>query len=67
MYKVGVDIQPGTYSLVATDSISAYYAVYNTPGPPDSIVQNDNFDSNAYITVSDGQYLEIDRCTATLS
>jgi hypothetical protein len=67
MYKVGVDIESGTYSLTATNSIGGYCAVYDTPGSLSDMTQNDNFEGNAYITVDDGQYLEIDRCTATLS
>jgi hypothetical protein len=62
-YKVGIDIPAGEYCIYCTSSISGYYSV-NADSKGDSIIGNDNFDYNAFVTVSDGQYLELSRATA---
>jgi hypothetical protein len=60
MFKVGTHIKAGEYKLECTNGISAYYEVSsNSSHNIDSIIANDNFDNNAYITVKDGQYLTI--------
>ncbi len=60
MFKVGTHIKAGEYKLECTNGISAYYEVSsNSSHNIDSIITNDNFDNNAYITVKDGQYLTI--------
>lgn len=60
MFKVGKHIKAGEYKLECTNGISAYYEVSsNSSHNIDSIITNDNFDNNAYITVKDGQYLTI--------
>ena len=60
MFRVGIDIEPGEYKLVA-DEGSGYYCIY-----PDSrhskIVTNDMFEGQAYINVVAGQYLKLNRC-----
>jgi uncharacterized Zn finger protein (UPF0148 family) len=62
MYKVGKDIQPGEFIIFADTSLTAYYQVSSdSSGSLESIVSNDNFAGNAYITVIDGQYLEFTR------
>ena len=63
MYKVGKDIPAGEYKLVATEAENdGYYAVLSSSyNYGDNIVANDNFSNNAYITVQDGQYLQISR------
>ena len=70
MYKVGYHIKAGEYTLSRSSSTSAYYAILNGPvgsdrnSMVDNIVDNDNFSgSRAYVTVEDGQYLEVTRCT----
>lgn len=65
MYRVGVDIVAGEYKLTSTDG-SGYYAIYNSSIAPLDIVDNNLFSTNSYVTVSDGQYIKISGCTATL-
>lgn len=62
IYKVGLDIQPGEYNITA-QSGSGYYAILGTvdANDPFNIINNDNFEGNSFVTVSEGQYLEISR------
>lgn len=61
MYKVGVDIQPGEFLIVSTET-SGYFAVLkNSSGSFDSIISNDNFSYRTYVTLLDGQYFEVKR------
>ena len=63
MYKVGKHIEAKEYKLCSTSS-SGYYAVYDGPlGKDENIVTNDNFSGCTYITVRDGQYLQLSRAT----
>lgn len=61
MFKVGYHIPAGEYKLQSNSDVDAYYAVYNSSDSKD-IVTNDLFKGQTYITVKDGQYLDIDRC-----
>lgn len=65
MYRVGIDIPAGEYRL--TPSGSGYYSIYGNSIAPFNIISNDNFDGNTYVTVRDGQYLLIKRCSANPS
>ena len=66
-WRIGIDIPAGTYSLELLGGEShGYYAVYDSSEPGASIVQNNNFESNDYVTVVDGQYLELRNCLANL-
>ena len=59
MYKVGTDIPAGEYMILANNNALSYYQVSkDSSGSLESIVSNDNFRGNRYITVSDGQYIE---------
>lgn len=63
MYKVGSDIPAGEYRLIATST--GYLQVSSdSSGNMGSIVTNDNFDTNAIVTVADGQYLKFERAQA---
>lgn len=63
-YKIGTDIGAGEYVLFCNNKYGAYYEINSdSSGRLDSIIANDNFDYNAIITVSDGQYLKLSRCT----
>ena len=63
-YRVGIDMPEGEYKFTATDGkYSGYYCAY-TDITYDDIVDNDNFKDVAYYTVKNGQYLELNRCTA---
>ena len=61
MYKVGKDIEPGEYKIIADDS-NCYIEIskdsFHILG---SIVANDNISLNetTYVTVFDGQYLKV--------
>ena len=62
MYKVGVDIDAGEYKV--TPDGNGYYEVdSSSAGTLDAIVANENFSSDVYVTVSDGQYLKLSGAT----
>lgn len=63
MFRAGIDLPAGEYKLQSTDDdIDAYYCVYDSSTPDAPIVTNDNFSGQTYITVSEGQYLVLNRC-----
>lgn len=65
-YIVGKDIPAGEYRLYAlsqNSSGSGYYCVYPDAARSD-ILENENFDNNAIITLADGQLFELSRATA---
>ena len=65
MYKVGTDIPAGTYKLTCTSEFSAYWErLSDASGEFSSIIANGVFSATAYVTVNNGEYLNIDRCTA---
>lgn len=66
MYRAGYDIPSGEYRATPHDGEKGYYCVYSDTASERSIVRNDNFEGNAYVTVSDGQYLYLSRCDAVL-
>ena len=67
MYKIGRDIPAGEYKLSQTGTdFMAYYCIYNNSTAGRDIVANDNFNNNSYVTVKNGQYLVLNRCTASL-
>ena len=62
MYKVGVDIDAGEYKV--TPDGNGYYEVDSSSvGTLDAIVANENFSSDVYVTVADGQYLKLSGAT----
>jgi peptidoglycan hydrolase-like protein with peptidoglycan-binding domain len=60
MYKIGYDIDPGEYIILANSSYSAYFCLSSDSNGND-IIANENFDYNSIITVKSGEYLEISR------
>ena len=64
MYRVGIDIPAGEYKLTATSDSRGYWCIYKNSVIPFDIVDNDNFDNSAYVTVREGQYLQLSRCIA---
>ena len=62
MFRVGIDIPAGEYKVTSDDR--GYWCIYNDSVAPFDIVSNDNFEGSAYVTVKDGQYLELSRCNA---
>ena len=61
IYKVDVDIPAGEYKLYPEGS--GYFAICSDPNC-DRIIRNENFDGQAYIIISNGQFLELCRCYA---
>lgn len=62
MFRVGIDIPAGEYQVIPTkEGSSGYYCIYNSSEPNAPIVANDLFEGQAYATVSEGQYLVLER------
>lgn len=68
MYRVGIDIPAGEYKATATSDRDGYYSVRSDSVASNnrSILFNDVFEGNAFFTVSEGQYLCLNRCDAVL-
>lgn len=64
MYRVGTDIPAGEYKLTASSGTLGYWEVTNSSTADADIVGNDNFSGSTYVTVSNGQYLKLERCVA---
>lgn len=62
MYKVGVDLPAGEYKVNA-DSMGYVEVSTSSTHNLDSIVSNDNFQGEKYITVKDGQYIKLTRAS----
>ena len=62
-HLVGTDIEAGEYKLTATSDIPGYWKVTESSAPDADIIGNDNFNGSAYVTVTEGQYLTLSRCT----
>ena len=60
-YRVGQHISAGTYKIQTTSNVSGYYSLTSDPNG-DNIISNDNFDGERYVTIQNGQYLELARC-----
>lgn len=62
MYKVGTDIEEGEYFVYCANSTSCYIEVSSdSSGQLASIVTNDHFDTFAFISIKEGQYLKVNR------
>lgn len=64
-YLVGRDIPAGEYNVIADVGDSGYYCI-SYDANTDEIYDNDFFEGNAYVTVSDGQYLSVSSATMTI-
>lgn len=63
MYKVGRDIEPGEYKLKPQAGAMAYFEVAkDSKNSLTSIVSNDNFETEKYITIAAGQYIKLNGC-----
>lgn len=61
-YIIGEHIPAGEYKLESTDAkYSGYYCIYNDLRR-ENIDSNGNFSDTRYISLSDGQYLKLNRC-----
>lgn len=67
MYRVGTDIPAGEYSLISASDFGGYVCIYDNSGVNRDIVSNNMFEANDYVTVTDGQYLIIERCTGSIN
>lgn len=61
MLKVGIDIEPGEYKLICEDGEDGYYSILSDSRQGD-IIANDIFENSTYVSISNGQYLELSRC-----
>lgn len=59
MYKAGTDLKAGEYLLYSGGSLAYYQISKDSTGSLDSIISNDNFSNTRYVTVADGQYIEL--------
>lgn len=66
MYKVGRDIKAGEYKVVSSGATAYYEVASNSGGGIESIVANDNFNGEKYISIKDGQYIKLNSCTITV-
>jgi hypothetical protein len=61
-YKIGTDMPAGEYKLFAKDTLigmSYYELCKDSSGEFNSIICNDNYSNFTYLTVEDGQYLNM--------
>lgn len=66
IYKVGVDVQPGEYKIIANGE--GYVEVAKDSSHSlDSIVSNDNFEGEKYITIKVGQYIKLNNAPDFIS
>ncbi|MDQ7095636.1 hypothetical protein REC12_18765 [Desulfosporosinus sp. PR] len=65
MYKVGFGLSPGEYK-VSADADGYAEVSSDSSHSLDSIVSNDNFQGDKYITVKAGQYLKLNRAKLKL-
>ena len=64
IYRVGIDIPPGTYRLIPNSSVAAYFQVSkNSRGTTDAIISNQNFSTELSLHLEAGQYLTLIRAT----
>lgn len=65
MYRVGRDIPAGEYKLKSTSSVGGTFRISRDSSHSlESMIAIDNFNNNTFITVQEGQYLELKRCVA---
>lgn len=62
MYKVGKDIAPGEYKAVSTGGMAYLEVTKNSAHGLESIVSNDNFEGEKYITIGENQYIKLNGC-----
>jgi len=62
MYKVGRDIKAGEYKAVPDGGGSYIEVSKNSNGTLNSIITNDIFEAEKYITIKNGQYIKLIGC-----
>ena len=61
-YKVGTEIPAGEYYLEPISDTLVSYSIYSD-GAKENILDIEIFKGQCFVTVEDGQYLELDNCT----
>lgn len=60
VYRVGIDLPAGEYKVKSNGALGSYFSIAtDSSGSLNSIVSNDMFDGEKYVTVSDGQYFTL--------
>lgn len=59
-YKVGTDIDPGEYVLLAEEGRGGFFSV-NSDANGNDIVFNGSFETNSIVTIKDGEFLVVKR------
>lgn len=62
MYKVGKEIPAGEYKVVSEGGLAYYEVTKDSRGDLNSIIANDNFEGEKYITVKEGNYIKLNGC-----
>jgi len=62
MYKIGIEIPSGEYKAVSTGGAAYIEVAKDSRGSIESIISNDNFEGEKYISISDGQYIKLNGC-----
>ncbi|WP_139249942.1 hypothetical protein [Lutispora thermophila] len=62
MYKIGKEIPAGEYKVVSEGGLAYYEVTKDSKGDLNSIITNDNFEGEKYITVKEGNYLKLNGC-----
>lgn len=63
-YIVGREIPAGEYKVTATGKYSGSYTIYDSSSINRKYLGSDYFKASTYVTVSEGQYLELSDCVA---
>lgn len=68
-FKVGKDLDPGTYLLVKNEGefMGSFDITTDTTGDMSSSVDSNAFENFSYIEVKKGQYVQLDKCTLYIS
>lgn len=63
MYKIGKEIPAGEYKVVSDGGLAYFEVAKDSRGSFESIISNDNFEGEKYLTVKDGNYLKLNGCS----
>ena len=68
MWKVGVDIPAGEYNVIMIEDASTAYVEITSDSRHtlESILYNENFSGNIYITLHEGEYVTLHDCVITI-
>lgn len=59
MYKVGEDIPAGEYNVESSGDLAYIEVASDSRHQIESIITNDNFENNKFVTLEDGQYITL--------